>query len=46
MSRLNNNQLTKIKGGAFSLKAFSLIVAGFIFVIGVIDGFVRPLKCN
>ena len=44
MKELNNDQLCDIRGGGIS---FGLaIFAGITFLIGVIDGYVRPLKCN
>lgn len=44
MKELNNEELHNIHGGgvAFGLAIF----AGITFIIGVIDGYVRPLKCN
>ena len=35
-----------VNGGGFSIGAGFLIGAGIVFLIGVIDGYVRPLKCN
>lgn len=47
MKQVENEQLSKIQGGGgISLGVGLLIVAGAIFVIGVIDGFFRSLKCN
>ncbi len=46
MKKLENNKLKEITGGFITLKAASLIGAGIVFIIGVVDGFVRPLKCN
>ena len=46
MVKLNKNELLAIKGGGLSFGAACLIVGGIIFLIGVIDGYVRPLKCN
>lgn len=43
---LDNDDLFDIKAGAISVKAISIIVAGIVFIIGVIDGYLRPLKCN
>ena len=46
---LNNYELQKIIGGASTSKIASIsIVIGIIatFIIGVIDGFKRPLACN
>ncbi len=46
MKALQKNELTKIKGGAIRLKVGALIIGGIIFMIGVIDGYMRPLRCN
>lgn len=46
MHNLTNNELKQIKGGGISVGAVLLIAAGVVFVIGVIDGYVRPLSCN
>lgn len=45
---LETNALFEIKGGAVSLKAAILAgIAGLItFLIGVVDGYMNPLKCN
>lgn len=46
MTLLEENELNNIYGGSFSI-GLSIAIAGLItFVIGVIDGYVRPLKCN
>lgn len=43
--QLTNKQLYNISGGSILSK--SLVFGGIItFIIGVIDGFLRPLKCN
>lgn len=44
MEKLNDKELKKISGGGLGLGI--LIGAGIIFLIGVIDGYIRPLKCN
>lgn len=48
MMELNKKELSKIEGGgagtAFALGC--LFVGIVIFTIGVIDGYMRPLKCN
>lgn len=41
---LDKKELMKVNGGGFGLGL--LIGAGVVFLIGVVDGFVRPLKCN
>lgn len=46
MHKLTKNELLNINGGAISIGAGLLIAAGVVFLIGVIDGYVRPLKCN
>lgn len=44
--KLSKEELNKIEGGAI-FKTSSLIIGGiFTFILGVIDGFLRPLKCN
>lgn len=44
MVKLSNEELMNVKGGGWGLGL--LVVAGIVFIIGVIDGYVRPLKCN
>lgn len=46
MYNLSKKELQNIKGGSISLGAGLAIGAGIVFLIGVIDGFVRPLKCR
>ncbi len=46
MEKLETKELQKISGGGLSLGTGLLIGAGVIFLIGVIDGYIRPLKCN
>ncbi len=46
MKKLDKQELTKINGGGISLTAGLFIAAGVVFIIGVVDGYVRPLKCN
>lgn len=41
---LKETELKKINGGGMGLAL--LIGAGIIFLIGVIDGYVRPYKCR
>lgn len=45
MNELTNNQLHEITGGG-GISLGLAIFAGVTFLIGVIDGYVRPLKCN
>lgn len=43
--QLNQEELINIEGGA--IRAWLIIGVGVaVFVAGVIDGYLRPLKCN
>lgn len=44
MTLIENEELDTIHGGGFGF--FIAIAALITFAIGVIDGYVRPLKCN
>ncbi len=46
MTEIGKHELSNIKGGGLTIWGCIGIIAGAIFAIGVIDGFVRPLKCN
>lgn len=46
MQELKNEELMEIQGGGISFGTGLLIIAGVAFVIGVVDGIVRPLSCN
>ena len=43
---LTKNELLSTYGGAINYGVITLIVSGIIFLVGVIDGYLRPLKCN
>ena len=44
MEKISNNELKQINGGGFGL---GILIGGLAtFIIGVIDGYVRPLKCR
>lgn len=43
---LTDKELMKIEGGAVKLGLIVGIGAGITFLIGLIDGIIRPLKCN
>ena len=45
MSKLTNKETLGIQGGLSILGGFSLIGLG-VFIIGVLDGFTRPLACR
>ena len=42
---LNNNELLEIRGGV-SWTLATAVVSIIVFIIGAIDGYLRPLKCN
>lgn len=46
MKDLTNKELLKVDGGAFKIGIGVAIIAGLTFIAGVIDGIIRPLKCN
>lgn len=46
MIEINENDLKNIQGGGLSVWGAIGIGTIVTFLIGVIDGFVRPLKCN
>ena len=46
MEVIENEKLKNIDGGGVSAWTILGIGTGIVFLIGVIDGFVRPLKCN
>ena len=46
MINLKNNELRNITGGGISWGAAALIAAGVTFIVGIIDGYVRPLACR
>lgn len=45
MKELDSKELCEINGGSKVVIGLA-IVAGITFLIGVIDGYVRPLNCN
>lgn len=46
MKNLNDKELMNVDGGAVKIGLLVGIGAGVTFLIGVLDGFFRPLKCN
>ena len=44
MKELDSKELMNINGGGLGLGL--VIGAGIVFLAGILDGFVRPLKCN
>lgn len=45
MKKLNTQELEEIKGG-IGFWAVAGIISIAIFIVGVLDGIARPLKCN
>lgn len=46
MKKLNDIELKKVDGGAVKFGLIVGIAAGVTFIVGLIDGIIRPLKCN
>lgn len=46
MKKISNYELKQISGGGINIGLWVGIGAGVSFIIGLIDGLVRPLKCN
>lgn len=46
MTYLKEEELKEISGGWISATKVLGIIGAATFLIGVIDGFVRPLRCN
>ncbi len=45
MTKLKEEELERVQGG-IGLWGIAGIVAAAIFIIGVLDGIARPVKCN
>lgn len=46
MKIINSEELLNIKGGAIKWGIIGLVAAGISFLVGVLDGLVRPFKCR
>lgn len=46
LKELNVKELKSVRGGFFGSKLIMSLVTGGAFVIGLLDGFLRPLKCR
>ena len=46
MKEICDNELLNITGGGVNIGVVFAVIAGVTFVISVIDGIVRPLKCR
>ncbi len=43
---LTKNELLLVTGGAINLGLLTAIGAATTFFAGIVDGFLRPIKCN
>ena len=43
---LKKEELNEVIGGGISLSILGIIGAIGVFIAGVVDGFLRPLRCN
>ena len=46
ITKLNETELLEVSGGALSAGAWMAIGGGVVFLIGVLDGLMRPLACH
>jgi lactobin A/cerein 7B family class IIb bacteriocin len=46
MEVLKSNELRDINGGAIKFGIILTFISAIISIVGVIDGLLRPLKCN
>ena len=43
---MSNEELSMVKGGLSKTVLFGTIGLAITFIIGLVDGFMRPLSCN
>jgi len=46
MIELKKDDLLKTNGGGLSLGMGCFLVGLGVFIVGIFDGFTRPIKCN
>ena len=46
MKELTKEELLDVQGGGITIGGVLLVIAGVTFVVGVVDGIVRPLRCH
>lgn len=46
MEILKQEELNCVKGGGITLKVIMGFITAGTFIVGLIDGFLRPLKCR
>jgi len=44
--KLTNNELLKIMGGSVNWSMVSVIGTIISFIAGIVDGYLRPIKCT
>ena len=43
---LNSEELAQVNGGGISTAGWFAIGGGVVFLIGMLDGILRPYRCN
>lgn len=43
---MKDNELLNITGGGFKTSLAIIVGSIIVFIAGIIDGYLRPLKCN
>lgn len=46
MKELSQKELQRIEGGSISVGTALGISGAIVFIIGIIDGYLRPFKCH
>lgn len=46
MKELTKNEMINANAGGLSAGAIAAICAGVSFLVGILDGYVRPFKCR
>lgn len=46
MEKISKVDLKNIRGGGINLGLVTAIGAGIAFIVGIIDGYLRPLACH
>lgn len=46
MDMLSSKEMLEISGGGISWGVIGLIAGAITLITGIIDGYLRPLKCN
>ena len=46
MEILRNSELINVGGGAIKFGIGAAIIGGIVLLVGIVDGFLRPLACR